>query len=250
MTTSGGHFYAESFSVTESTVGMAEGGYPSVYVVDTHATRPSVPPRLSQGQQRAGVGQTLLFLLVSVALCGMAIEACFIYRLYKPQSATSGSTAMLLAGKDVTPPVKRPGSDILPSKPVAHLTDGQDVVHGNKTMAWSMVADPLIYEMDYQDRSLIIQIEGFYFVYSKVYFLDTDVFHHAVHLKTKRYTGKSITLLESRKYQSKSSNMRSNSYLGGVFHFYKDDAIFVEVSNTSKILRYQSFENIFGAYMI
>lgn len=88
MTTSGGHFYAESFSVTESTVGMAEGGYPSVYVVDTHATRPSVPPRLSQGQQRAGVGQTLLFLLVSVALCGMAIEACFIYRLYKPQSVS------------------------------------------------------------------------------------------------------------------------------------------------------------------
>ncbi|XP_044036760.1 tumor necrosis factor ligand superfamily member 14 [Siniperca chuatsi] len=228
---------------------MAEDGYPSVYVVDSHATLPPVPPKLSKGKRRAGVAQTLLFLLVSVALCGMAIEACFIYRLYKPESATSGSTSKL-AGEDATSPIKMPSLDILPSKPVAHLTDGQDVVHENQTMAWSMDADPLLHEMDYKDRSLVIQKEGFYYVYSKVSFMDTNVFHHSVHLKTKLYIGKSIPLLKSRKYSEGSSNIRSNSYLGGVFHLYKDDALFVKVSNISKIVRHKSFENVFGAYMI
>lgn len=73
---------------------MAEVGYPSVYVVDTHGTRPSVPPRLSRGGRRcAGMPQRLLFVLVSLALCGMAIEACFIYRLYQPESVSIDPTS-------------------------------------------------------------------------------------------------------------------------------------------------------------
>ena len=66
---------------------MAESGYPSVYVVDTHATRPPVPPRLGKVRRRGGMAQTLLFILVSMALCGIIIEACFIYRLY-PKSVS------------------------------------------------------------------------------------------------------------------------------------------------------------------
>lgn len=73
---------------------MAEDGYPSVYVVDTYGTRPPVPQRLSQGVRRhAGVAQRLLFVLVSLALCGMAIEACFIYRLYQPVSVSIDPTS-------------------------------------------------------------------------------------------------------------------------------------------------------------
>lgn len=59
--------------------------YPSVCVVDTHATRPPVPPRLIQVRKKTGVAQILLFMLVSVALCGMVIEACFIYGLYQAE---------------------------------------------------------------------------------------------------------------------------------------------------------------------
>lgn len=117
-------------------------------------------------------------------------------------------------------------------------------------MAWSTDADPLLYEMDYTDRHLVIQKEGYYYVYSKVSFLDSDLFYHFIHQKTKLYSGKSITLLMSRKYSKKSNYMRSNSYLGGVFHLYKGDAVYVEVSNTSNIIRHKPFENIFGAYMI
>lgn len=128
--------------------------------------------------------------------------------------------------------------------------DGKDVVYEKQLMTWSMNADPLLYKMSYKDGNLIIQKEGYYYVYSKVNFLDTDVFHHSINLKTTRYIGKSITLVQSRKYSEKSTKGRSNSFLGGVFHLYREDEIFVNVSDTSKIVRHKSFENIFGAYMI
>lgn len=128
--------------------------------------------------------------------------------------------------------------------------DGKDVVYEKLLMTWSMNADPLLYEMSYKRGHLVIQKEGYYYVYSKVNFLDTDLFHHSINLKTTRYIGKSITLLQSRKYSEESNKRRSNSFLGGVFHLYRDDEIFVKVSNTSKVVRHKSFENTFGAYMI
>ncbi|KAM7371766.1 hypothetical protein PAMP_008976 [Pampus punctatissimus] len=214
---------------------MAEGTYPSVYVVDTHTIRPPVLPKLSQGRRCAGRAQTLLFLLVSVALCGMTIEACLIYSLYQtePVTSASASSSKIIAEQAVTSPVKW-RKPVLPSKPVAHLTDGQDVVHGERIMSWSKDADPLLYEMDYKDRSLIIQKEGYYYVYSKVFFMDNDLFHHFVDLRTEKYIGKSINLLQSRQYSNckkNECNKRSNSYLGGVFHLEKGDAIFVKGFN-------------------
>ncbi|XP_034448094.1 tumor necrosis factor ligand superfamily member 14 isoform X1 [Hippoglossus hippoglossus] len=223
---------------------------PNVYVVDSRATRPHTLPRLGQRQRRAGVAQTLLFLLVSVALCGMTIEACFIYRLYFLEPAASASFSKLTGGEDVTSTTKSPSYDILPSKPVAHLTDGNDVVHGQEIMEWSMIAEPILYDMAYKDGSLIIQKEGYYYVYSKVFFSEGGTFYHSVDMNTQKYPGKSITLQRSRKYPSKKSEQQSNSYLGGVFHLYKDDALLVRVRNTSKIQRHKSYENFFGAFMI
>ncbi|XP_020496583.1 tumor necrosis factor ligand superfamily member 14 [Labrus bergylta] len=237
---------------------MPECGYPSPYVVDTHANRPPLPPRLSRKRQRLGAAQTLLFMLVSLALFGMFIEAYLIYHFHISEYATSGSSSKLIA--DVNSPTERP-SDVLPSKPVAHLTGGQDVVHKSHIMAWSINADPTLYEMDYKDRCLVFQKEGYYHVYSKVYFFSSEPFEHSIHWRTKRYKGKSIPLLSSTthpesshrkkgRYHSFNSDQKSNSYLGGVFHFYKDDAIFVHVSNSSQIVRSKPFENIFGAFMI
>lgn len=62
---------------------MAEFGKPSVYVVDSHATRPALPPRMNQKVKHASAAQTILFMLVTLALFGMVIEACFIYSLYQ-----------------------------------------------------------------------------------------------------------------------------------------------------------------------
>lgn len=117
-------------------------------------------------------------------------------------------------------------------------------------MGWSMIANPLLHEMSYLNGSLLIQKEGYYYIYSKVSFMDKGMFYHSVDLKTKRYVGKSIPLLNSREYSERSRAVRSNSYLGGVFHLREDDAVFVKVSDTSKVLRHNYYENIFGAYMI
>ncbi|XP_034395169.1 tumor necrosis factor ligand superfamily member 14 [Cyclopterus lumpus] len=229
---------------------MSKVGYPSVCVVDTYSTRPAVPPRRGPERRRTEVAQTLLFLLVSVALCGAVIEACFIYNLYRPGFATPASFSKLFEGKVVTSRPKTLSLVIPPSKPVAHLTGGQDVVHGKQIMAWSMDADPLLYEMGYENKSLVIQKEGYYHVYSKVSFLDIDEFHHSINRRTERYSRGIIPLLISRRSSEGSSSTRSNSYLAGVFHLHIKDTLFVEVSQASRIVRITPYENVFGAYMI
>lgn len=75
---------------------MAQDEHPPVFMVDTHVTRPPLPPRLGQRKQQIGPAQTLLFMLVSVALCGIAIEACLIYSLYQKESVSITFQFLLL----------------------------------------------------------------------------------------------------------------------------------------------------------
>ncbi|KAM4717013.1 tumor necrosis factor ligand superfamily member 14 [Anableps anableps] len=240
------------FNLKSSTGSMARDGISSVFVVDTHATRPTVPPRLGKEKKQSGAAQSLLFLLVTLALCGMIIEACLIYRLYQSTYAPSASS-LKQTGENSVSPTKNPMDGILPSKPVAHLTDGQDVHHDTHIMSWSMIAEPLLYEMEYKNKQLIIQKEGYYFIYSKVYFSEGGTFYHSVAMQTEKYAGGSITLLQSREYslkKDKGPHSYSNSYLAGVFHLSENDAIYVNISNTKQIVRHKSYENVFGAYMI
>ncbi|XP_023867573.1 tumor necrosis factor ligand superfamily member 14 [Salvelinus sp. IW2-2015] len=238
---------------------MAEGGvpYPSVFMVDSHATYPPLPPK-PRPPGRGGVAQSLLFLLVGLALCGLAIEACFIYHLYSKQgSVESGSAGMSIQDqedipKDV-PPTSRPNPIVLPSKPVAHLTAGPQAPHGDGVMVWNMQAEPLLHEMEYKDGKLVIQKQGYYYVYSKIFFSEVNVaFTHSVCRTTPRYLGKDIELLKSRRYYPKFGKIMStsNSYLGGVFHFFEDDSIFVKVKNVTQVRIQYSTENVFGIYMI
>lgn len=120
-------------------------------------------------------------------------------------------------------------------------------------MIWEEDGDSIIYGMKYnvKDGSLVVQEEGYYFVYSKIYFTEKHNISllHSVVRTTKRYPNE-LVLLQSREYHPKSAkNVRTNSYLGGMFHFFKDDAIFVRVNNT-QIIRSTSAENYFGAYMV
>uniref|UniRef100_A0A667X6G9 TNF superfamily member 14 n=1 Tax=Myripristis murdjan TaxID=586833 RepID=A0A667X6G9_9TELE len=223
---------------------MAEHGvkYPSVFVVDSHTAYPPppVPPRPSRQPRRTTVCQTLLFLLVSLALCGMVIEACFIYRLYQTETTSQIMQISIFNWVKL---------DFVAG---LFFADGQNVHHRNKVMSWSTDAQPLLHEMEYKDGRLVIQKEGYYYVYSKVFFKDSEMFYHLVKYETPRYPGGNITLLESRKYSPRAGKtvVRSNSYLGGVFHFNAGDGIFVEVSNVAHIVRLQANENFFGAYMI
>lgn len=222
---------------------MDEGERPPVYVVDTQASRPPIPPRPGRRSKCGGGTQTLLILLVSLSLCGLFIEACFIYSLHQSVSASSPISSKQTGDERV----KIPRTDIHPSKPVAHMTGGPNVNHDRFIMAWSAIDPPILYRIAYSDRRLIIEKAGYYYVYSKVYFTDS-AFHHSINRTTHRYGD--ITLLQSRKYSSPSDKSESNSFLGGVFQFDKNDAVYVTVSDTKKIGRHSPQENVFGLYMI
>lgn len=130
------------------------------------------------------------------------------------------------------------------------FSDGEDVVHKPHIMAWSTLAEPLLHDIDYEDGHLIVQKTGYYFVYTKVFFRNSEAFHHSIIRRTAKYNA-DITLLQSRTYSKSHDHIsRSNSYLGGVFYLEKDDSICVNVSSTGKIVRHASYENVFGTYMI
>lgn len=130
---------------------------------------------------------------------------------------------------------------------VCSLCAGSATVHEKTVMRWN-VSDPLLHGMIYKDGGLIIQKEGYYYVYSKVSFSDSGVFQHSVTLSSEKYLN-NVTLMQSRKYSSASKESESNSFLSGVFILYAGDRIFVTVSNTSKIMQNNNYEN-FGAFMI
>lgn len=170
----------------------------------------------------------------------------------------SENISALLAGGTALPPPPR-----FPSLISKHFfstcaaspspSDGIDVVHEPNIMRWSENT-PLLHEMSYNNGSLVIQKEGYYYVYSKVSFKDTGVFYHSICRTTQLYTkGMAIPLLTSRKYSDKTSTTQkasSNSYLGGVFHLKVDDNVYVSVSDITKLLLHESYEHIFGAYML
>uniref|UniRef100_A0A3B3V1E0 THD domain-containing protein n=1 Tax=Poecilia latipinna TaxID=48699 RepID=A0A3B3V1E0_9TELE len=221
---------------------MAHDGVPSAFVVDTHATRPAVPPRLGKQKKHGGAAQTLLFILVALALLGVFFEAVFIYRLYQSEYVS------------VTPPPDTTDLEgrLPPSKPVAHLT--------GETSSFATSSNEMFNFSNQEQKSfskhykkLVIQKEGYYYIYSKVYFTLGGAFYHSVEMQTKKYAGKGIPLLQAREYSSKTdkgAKSFSNSFLAGVFYLYQNDAVYVHVSNTTQIMRHKSYENVFGAFMI
>lgn len=62
---------------------------PGVYMVDTHTPYPPPLPPKPVPFRRRNVTQHVLIALVALALFGMALEACFIYRLYTKPSLVS-----------------------------------------------------------------------------------------------------------------------------------------------------------------
>ncbi|KAM4534571.1 tumor necrosis factor ligand superfamily member 14 [Fundulus diaphanus] len=257
-----------------STGGMGRSDIPSVYVVDSHGTRPALPPRPGREKKQSEAAQYLLFLLVTLALFGLIIEACFIYQLHHSKNADSASASKSTGGmsQQFLPQITK-GLELyfldlkticlsitqlvllrpLKTTVMGFVHHGQDVHPDPHVMSWSTIAEPLLYGMTYKDPNLIIQKEGYYYIYSKVHFADSGSFHHSVTVQTERYAGGVITLLKSRRYLSKKekgSNNLSNSFLGGVFHLYKNDAICVNTSSTKHIIRNKAYENVFGAYMI
>ncbi|NP_001268924.1 tumor necrosis factor ligand superfamily member 14 [Danio rerio] len=235
---------------------MASGNvsYPSVFVVDGHMRPPPLPPKPASRHRKEAI-QTLLFILVTLALFGMAVEACFIYRLYSVKETIirtdESHTAMSKQDKVVAEPKKNRLGEMKPSKPMGQLTTGLRV--NNEVVLWHENHDSILHFIKHksQEGKLIIEKEGFYSVYSKINYKEESIlFTHSVVRNTQRFAGEEILLLQSSSLHPKIPRPSiENSFLNGVFHLYKDDAIFVRVKNCTIVLS-NSAENYFGLFMI
>ncbi|XP_018925190.1 tumor necrosis factor ligand superfamily member 6-like [Cyprinus carpio] len=237
-------------------MGPGKVSYPSVFVVDSRMKPPPLPPKPGR-RQRKDVIQTLLVILVCVALCGMAVEACFIYHLFtsKENSTTPVEPQIGMSKQEkehALTPKQKPLGEMKPSKPMAQLTTGQEPVNG--VVLWHENHQSILHHVKHKanEGKLIIEKEGYYSIYSKINFQeDNIIFSHSVLWETHRYVGNEILLLQSSRLHPKLPRLRTidNSYLSGVFHLYKGDAVFVRVKNCTLVLS-SAAENYFGVFMV
>ncbi|KAL7883716.1 hypothetical protein SRHO_G00013740 [Serrasalmus rhombeus] len=76
------------FSAWRSAVTSASG-FEGQDLVDMASTGDETPLRFMVDSQRNRMIQTILFVLVSIALFGFVLEACFIYHLYMTKQSSN-----------------------------------------------------------------------------------------------------------------------------------------------------------------
>ncbi|XP_062842477.1 tumor necrosis factor ligand superfamily member 14-like [Trichomycterus rosablanca] len=165
--------------------------------------------------QRNRLIQNTLFLLVCITLCGLAVEGYFIYNLYR-KNPESHSDLPLNEPQQDAPGEKKTVPLINPSRPLAHLTALIKWPDKNGLMQWDNTTD-VIHQLKYEKGKLLVEKEGYYYVYSKIWFKSDGNFIHSVQKETPRYRNKPIDLLTDHRYQLKPAikgSLRS-SYLGG-----------------------------------
>ncbi|KAL2101603.1 hypothetical protein ACEWY4_003364 [Coilia grayii] len=195
-----------------------------------------VAPDSSQPRRQCEDRQTLLFYMAFVALCGVIVEACIIYRLHTSGVPNAKDTDA--SQSDSQAGTKTPGKD--------------------GVMLWEAAEEPgrfdeiIMQGMKYENGRISILKEGYYSVYSKLYFKEPNnhmILHTIVKITT-RYP-KEIVLLRSKRFRHKGDTSdTTNSFLEGVFHLIKDDAIFVKVNNHTEIILEKPTDNYFGVYML
>ncbi|MBN3323463.1 TNF14 factor, partial [Atractosteus spatula] len=233
--------------------------YPSVFVVDgkTSATFPPDPRK-----KRTGTAQTLLFVLLILVLLGILIEGYFIFQLW-----TRNSEKDKISINENSPQksiqdeneIKSIQAEWDQKKPKAHVTGCNCNASKEGKMFWESVnGDAFTHEIDYKDGSLVIKTEGFYFIYSKIFYGQLDcktsakgTFKHGVYKSTQRYPG-DLELMSSKRYHCRNDkeDMLDNSFLGGIYHLTEGDQIFVKVNQKNLIRLQSTSENFFGAFLI
>ncbi|RXN15263.1 tumor necrosis factor ligand superfamily member 14-like protein [Labeo rohita] len=159
----------------------------NVFVVDSQALPRQVAIRTG-GRQLY-----VIYLLLAVALLGVFIEAGLIWHLYRrpvPEkySSSHGSNEIL--------PPKLPQAE---SKPAALLQIASPASGGNGVLQWRTDSYPVFMRaLEYKNNSLYIQQDGYYYIFSKIAYLDTcKYFKHQVMQCTERYNFKAIELMQN-----------------------------------------------------
>ncbi|XP_034437717.1 tumor necrosis factor ligand superfamily member 14-like isoform X1 [Hippoglossus hippoglossus] len=264
---------------------MAEGDVdtcPHVFVVDAHSNCVSVP-----GEKKpmwATAGQQLLLLLVGLAMLGLVVQGFFIYTLYRkmevlsqdgsrpsylnlsnPQaSGQQGGTMMgQMGSKELNDiHIQRPHPEQVQQRPFAHLMGSNTPVEENNVVQWiNEGGEAITHQMGYDKGRLLVEREGYYYLYSKVQLnavLECSLILHKVMKDTSAY-GRSIELMRSKSLRCRTPKPVSvkpldgedlwNSFLAGIFHLQRGDKIFVTLDNIQKI-RPGTADNFMGAFMI
>ncbi|XP_036421629.1 tumor necrosis factor ligand superfamily member 14-like [Colossoma macropomum] len=213
--------------------------------------------------------QTILYVLVSIALFGIVVETCFIYHLYTTKHSsellydkdflrtdpTEDTSSFCIMEASTVPSKKTRPPPFKAFKPLAHLRAYVERPGADGVMRWNDKVDLELHELEYKENKLVVEKEGYYYIYSKLCFDAKEAFfHHLVVMTSSRFRGSLIELLSNRYYEDhpkplKREGSMKNSYLGGMFHLYKGDAVFVVVK--SGTVRMQSLaNNYFGMFMM
>ncbi|XP_073324683.1 tumor necrosis factor ligand superfamily member 14 isoform X2 [Pagrus major] len=255
---------------------MAEGGVgtcPQVFVVDSQANYDSVTggkkPRWSR------VGQKFLLLLIGLTMLGLVVEGCLIYNLYKKteslcQNVSNPQTSWQKGGTILSQeqpkesndiPSVRPYTEQDQKRPFAQLIGSKNPAGENNVVQWiHRGGEAVTYNMGYNNGRLLVNKDGYYYLYSKVTINAAEnclLIQHKVMKETQAY-GKPIELMKSKSFRcpKSSSEMTTevgedlwNSFLSGIFQLQSGDQIFVTLEDIQKI-RPGTTENLMGAFMI
>ncbi|KAA8595096.1 tumor necrosis factor ligand superfamily member 14 isoform X2 [Etheostoma spectabile] len=263
---------------------MAEGSVgtcPQVFVVDSQANYVTV--HSGKKPRWARVGQRFLLLMVGLALFGLVVEGCFIYSLYKKTqefslckshplcqnmsnsqtSGQQGGTMSQVGPKESNEiPTVRPHLEQVQQRPFAQLIGSNNPIGANNVVQWEhKVGDTITYNMGYENGQLLVEKDGYYYLYSKVTLNAVEeclLIEHMVMKNTSAYD-KSIELMQSKSFRCRTPKPSTakasdgedlwNSFLAGIFHLRSGDKIFVMLKNIHKLLPGPA-ENLMGAFMI
>ncbi|KAK7930160.1 hypothetical protein WMY93_006555 [Mugilogobius chulae] len=264
---------------------MAEDSSPQVFVVDQSTSSIQVPIRRKPLWKRARNG--LIMPLFGVMLFGLVLEGIFIYRLHKRTEMLYLSQDPQQNRTDPQPPegyklgqheslasneiLARLRQQEITDRPMAHLQGeklcfimyfivivGADTPGEGGLLHWVKNNYGFVSHLEYNKSGLVIKSSGFYYLYSKVHFQETDdcgMVKHTVFKNTTEY-GLPITLMMSknlhchneRPNQKKEKEKEKdlwNSFLAGIFKLETGDHIYVTLDNG---LYPGPADNFFGAF--
>ncbi|XP_008315461.1 tumor necrosis factor ligand superfamily member 14-like [Cynoglossus semilaevis] len=236
---------------------MAEGdvGFsPQVFVVNSQSKCAYMPRKNKPIWAR--VGQKVLLLLVAVTMFGLVVQGFFIYFLYRK---TEGGHFLGQIGNKEFNEIPIPQK--MTPRPFAHVIGPNIPSVENNVVQWIHdKGDAIMNQMSYDQGRLLVEKEGYYFLYSKVQLnaaMECSPILHKVVRNTSAYD-ESIELMRAKSFHCRTPKPTSratvmediwNSFLAGIFHLHSGDRIFVTLENIQTIRPGQA-DNFMGAFML
>ncbi|XP_034544156.1 tumor necrosis factor ligand superfamily member 14-like [Notolabrus celidotus] len=264
---------------------MAEacvGSPPQVFVVDSQASYVPIP--VGRKHRWASGGQKFLLLMVGLVVFGLVVQGCFIHNLNKKMEAFSSCMCHPLC-QNLSSPISssqqggtllskirpkdkfnktstvRPQTEDVQQRPFAQLMGSSLTVDSDNVVQWiNNSEDSITQNMGYKNGRLLVEKDGYYYLYSKVS-LDVQepclFFQHEVWKDTKAY-GKPIRLMKSKRHQCLTHKFKDsqdvledywNSFLAGIFELQRGDEIYIKLDSKQK-RHPDPADNLMGAFMI